>query len=178
MKHLLVSFLLLVGGVCVAQKNFFYVRYSPSDGNSSSVVRYIEDQIQRSEEYVIFLSYFSSPLIAKTQSEWLEIRQLLLTMQVESSLYDKEEYEKLNELFVDVFREEVEEEDNGLFMVKGEDDKKWTVTFIMSEPMYSSKVSSLWIPNRLIEVNEFRERGISDVKLQYDSGNKLKDYNK
>lgn len=162
----------------MAQKNFFYVRYSPSDGNSSSVVRYIEEQIQMSEEYVIFLSYFSSPLIAKTQSEWLEIRQLLLTMQVESDFYDKEECVKLNELFVDVFREETEIEDNGAIMVNGEEDRKWTVTFIMSEPMYSSKVSSLWIPTRLIEVNEFGERGISVVKLHYDSGNNLKDYNK
>lgn len=162
----------------MAQKNFFYVRYSPSDGNSSSVVRYIEDQIQRSEEYVIFLSYFRSPLIARTQSEWFEIRQLLLTMQVESDFYDKEEYEGLNEMFVDVFREETEIEDNGALMVIGEDDRTWTVTFIMSEPMYSSQIYSLWIPNRLIEVNEFGERGISVVKVLYDNGNKLKDYNK
>lgn len=161
---------LLMMSACVmyAQNHFVYVRYSPKDGNVSPVVSTIEQiRNQVDGQVVVFISKASTPIVATSEKEWNEARETLLGMQVEFDYYPQEEATMLNAYFTQYFRESV----SSSLHISGENDDKWTATFIVSENMLQSNEFEYIVEN--IYVNELLQRMNVDIFTYNEYDNRL-----
>lgn len=165
--------LLLMMSACMlhAQNHFVYVRYSPKDGNVSPIISAVEQiRNQAYGQVVIFVSKASTPFVVTTEKEWSEARENLLSMQVEYDYYPQEEATLLNAYFTQFFKETV----SSSLHITGDDDRSWTVTFIVSENMLQSDEFEYVAEN--ICVNELLDRMEVDV-LTYDDNSRLSSAN-
>ncbi|MBO5361905.1 MAG: hypothetical protein J6A35_03005 [Paludibacteraceae bacterium] len=157
--------------VLFAQNHFVYVRYSPKDGNVSPVISAIEQiQNQAYGQVAIFVSKASTPFIVTTEKEWSEARENLLGMQVEYDYYPQEEASLLNTYFAQFFKETV----SPSLHITGDDDRSWTVTFIVSESMLQSSEFEYVAEN--ICVNELLDRMDVEI-LTYNDDSSLSSAN-
>ena len=173
-KYILLFSLLVLSLTSMAQdRYFFYVRYNPLEGNSSAIVDEIDQVVSnRPDQLIVMLSKGSSPLLAD-MSNWRDLRQSILTQQNAPSLYADIEEAFLDSIFIKYLHEQVRQED-GRLMLFGDNDREWSVNFILSEQMYEQGENDYEsIPIEFVKVNQLAERGITVRWLSYNNSDRL-----
>ena len=150
-----------------AQNQFVYIRYNPGQGNSSAIVGTVDKLMAKSSgKVVVFVSNAASPIIATNNSEWEEARSELLRTQSAYEYYAEEESTFLNQYYTTLFAESVDQK----LQIKGEEDKSWICTFIISEEILHSEEFEALAEN--ISINELAKRMSVDV-LTYSNSSRL-----
>lgn len=165
MKELCIIFSLLVWSIVgYAQNQFVYVRYNPKHGNASAIVRTIDNLIKNTRgQIVVFVSKASTPIIASNEYEWEDVRTGLLSIQSAYEYYAEDESRFLNNYFSKLFVESV---DRNLHL-KGQTDKSWVCTFIISDAMLNSEEFEYLA--EMISVNELFRRMSVDLMTYNES---------
>lgn len=168
------KFLFLLGVLCVcvcslySQSQFIYLRYDPIKGSSTTIIDAVEtiiEQCGEDEKFVVFRSNGVEPMVVRNMSDWNNLKKEISEQQSCGVSDYVQEIKLLNELFVELFNENVVINED--IRLNGVNDEEWNITFILSDEMYENSDVE-YIPFELEAINNLKTR----IKIEYLSYDK------
>lgn len=171
-KLVFITYLLISCMVACCQNNFVFFRYNLLEGASSVVVEEIDNICNTTNgKFVLYYSENQEPTIINKREEWQsKVKGMVLSQQSSPDYYNKTDIDTLNEVFQQCLEEKVSK--NNLF-IRGQNDKEWRCTFILSEQMLND-IDNRDMILRIVSINQFIERGIK-VKILFYNDSEIKD---
>lgn len=156
MKKITLLILLSLSVSAFSQNNIVYVRYDMTQGNASLVVSKINSIIDKTKGiFIVYYSNAQTPIVCKDKEDWIQLKTNILSQQASPDYYPEEDFKNLNKIFEDYFGETVSL--NSGMTITGDNDDKWTCTFILSDQMLSDD-EEVDLICRIISVNELSKR--------------------